>query len=307
VYAFGCAYDGRLGLGGPRRSSRLAAGNAQSPQHIIRPTKLVDGALSGGVHVRDISAGAHSSVAVLTDGRVVSWGRGALGQSKIIDDESGNQPSVVTLPNHMHIRQASAGFEHMLLVGADGSAYSFGYGTGGALGHGCDETDKLIPTKIDALEGVNVRIAEAGETHSLVVDVNGAVYEFGVENSNAIDYSDMESEDDEQDTPDEDPRGLPKLIEERGRHGWTAARKSTFFTGLRAMDVAAGSGTSAFRSAGGLTSSGGEYTDTHLYMEAAEWPGADEKVMVAAVEAEEAKQNQLLQDKAARLNECVVS
>ena len=229
-----------------------------------------------------MSAGDTHSLAVRSDGRVASWGSGLLG------DGSGFKRSAIPIlvsETPTPIRHASAGFSHSLLVGVDGSAYSFGFGQGGCLGLGASEEDVFAPTKIE-LAGVTVCAVAAGETHSLVLDTHGKVYEFGFEASSRLDWSDDEMDEEESEVAqDPDPRGLPKLIEDRGRRGWDDRSSVSFFKGLCATDIAAGGGTTAIRSASGLASSGGCHTDTFPTFELDEWPGTEQAManMIKAI------------------------
>ena len=106
-----------------------------------------------------------------------------------------------------------------------GGVYSFGRGYGGCLGHGAAaEEDKYINedrcarTRQDQDRG-------RGETHNLRgMDVDGRVYEFGFEDTHAIDWSDDEMDDEEEEAIPTHERGEPKLIEgaTRGNRGTPA-------------------------------------------------------------------------------------
>ena len=283
VYSMGCAYGGRLGLGEPK---------TDPPEHQLCPELIDKGALSGNVRVIDISAGDSHSLAVRADGRVAAWGEGILGNG------SNKSEPVLVKPLHAvkderlkpikdppPIKHASAGCAHSLLVDSAGGVYSFGRGYGGCLGHGAAEEDKYIPTKIDALAHVKIKTAAAGETHSLVMDVDGRVYEFGFEDTHAIDWSDDEMDDEEEEAIPTHERGEPKLIEERNKG--VAGRRwvdGAFYTNLRATDIAAGWGTSSIRSATGLIATGGGWTDSSgISFKSASWPGEDEAKMIEEV------------------------
>ena len=55
----------------------------------------------------------------------------------------------------------SAGRYHSLALTADGAVWSWGYGTGGKLGHG-DEQDQLLPKQVEAFAGQRVVAVSAG-------------------------------------------------------------------------------------------------------------------------------------------------
>ena len=311
VYAFGCAYDGRLGIGdlafecaecddedngGDEGSGGAGAGGSggdpeagptpKVPVHRFEPVRVELGALSGDVRVVDISAGPDHSLAVRADGRVASWGSGFLGDCTVA--RTSGIPVLVSEVTE-RIRQASAGWAHSLLVGVEGSVFSFGYGDGGCLGHGTNEGPQPMPIKITAgLEGVMARTAAAGGTHSLVLDAEGRVFEFGVEASSRLDWPDDDDDEEEENEGGDQaavaPRGLPTLIEDRGRFGWTDRHGQAILKGLRATDIAAGAGTSAMRSLNGLVSTGGSWTDSSaVEFESPTWPGAEQLKMIEAV------------------------
>ena len=265
---------------------------------MLVPTMLNLGALAGNVKVVDISAGAGHSLVVCHDGSVVAFGGddpvvlglGEKGDPKTPRPFTGRAtrraateaqyyatPIKVSVPTDVKITCASAGLMHSLLVADDGRVFSFGIGKGGALGHGEDEGDKAIPTVIDALSGVDVRVAAAGATHSLVVSETGAVYEFGHEHEMADMWDDM-YDDDNPDAPPRptEPQGLPTLIGERGDYGWSSRAGDAFLGGVIATEIAAGFGTTAIRTAAGLASFGGHGNDTDLEWRKDEWPTAEE-------------------------------
>ena len=150
-----------------------------------------------------------------------------------------------------------------------------------------DESDKLTPTKVEALTAVQIRVAAAGESHSLVMAEDGRVYEFGFQDTSRLDDDDddWQGDDEDQIPPPTHPRGEPKLIEERCLHnGNDTGRSGELFKDLRATGIAAGWGTSAFRSAAGLAASGGHWTAMEVEFELETWPaeGEDDGGGVAA-------------------------
>ena len=79
----------------------------------------------------------------------------------------------------------SAGAFHSLARTADGSVWSWGYGSTGRLGHG-DQQNQLLPKKIEALAGRRVVTLSAGRGHvtplgghNLASTADGAVFTWG--------------------------------------------------------------------------------------------------------------------------------
>jgi hypothetical protein len=93
------------------------------------------------------------------------------------------------------VAHVAMGFDHTVVVGRCGGAWSCGLGALGRLGHG-DEAARLLPTRIDALRwhgggsgggggggggsgGCWAVAAAAGESHTLVLGVDGDLWAFG--------------------------------------------------------------------------------------------------------------------------------
>ena len=72
----------------------------------------------------------------------------------------------------------SCGTDHVLLLAANGNAYSLGLGTRGQLGHG-DVLARKEPCLIEALAGMAVREVSCGSWHSLALSEYGDVYSWG--------------------------------------------------------------------------------------------------------------------------------
>mmetsp|Transcript_5279 Transcript_5279/g.17018 ORF Transcript_5279/g.17018 Transcript_5279/m.17018 type:complete len:388 (+) Transcript_5279:129-1292(+) len=129
VYAWGAGADGRLGHG--------------NDEHFSTPRRIE--ALAGR-HVHAVAAGYESSLALTSDGVVLSWGRGALGQL----GHGGNpQPRSEPLPRVIDalrgtpIASVTAGNKRSLALSRSGGVYSWGDGAGGQLGHGDEPHTRL--------------------------------------------------------------------------------------------------------------------------------------------------------------------
>jgi len=82
-----------------------------------------------------------------------------------------------SIDSGISILELSCGKEHVLLLSKHGTAYSYGIGSRGQLGHGTVETEKT-PRLVEALEGVKVTCLAAGGWHSAAV-VDGDLYTWG--------------------------------------------------------------------------------------------------------------------------------
>lgn len=100
--------------------------------------------------VVDVSAGALHSLAVSEQGELFSWGAGRSGKLGHGDEEMRPLPTAVRALEGRRIVRACAGDSHSLVLGANGTLYSFGLGEGGRLGHGSEER-LLTPAPVTAL------------------------------------------------------------------------------------------------------------------------------------------------------------
>nr|XP_050864768.1 RCC1 domain-containing protein 1 isoform X1 [Vespula vulgaris] len=89
-----------------------------------------------------------------------------------------NIPILVEMPKRIKFVDFSCGFDHTIMLAANGDVYSMGMGTRGQLGHGdledCDE-----PQLIEALAGLNVVQVSAAGWHNAVVTDQGDLYTWG--------------------------------------------------------------------------------------------------------------------------------
>ena len=89
----------------------------------------------------------------------------------------------VPTPRRVHalsgirFRSVSAGTQHSLAVSEEGALFSWGCG-GAWLGHGSDATT-TSPTRVMAVHDVRMLSAAAGDSHSLALSTDGAVYSWG--------------------------------------------------------------------------------------------------------------------------------
>jgi len=107
----------------------------------------------------------------------------------------------------------SVGATHSLALAADGALWSWGDGAFGELGHG-DEQNQLQPKKIEALSGRRVVAVSAGDSHSLALSADGALWSWGDGNFGKLGHGDWQRQ------------LLPKKIED--------------FAGQRVVAVSAG-------------------------------------------------------------------
>lgn len=122
----------------------------------------------------DVSLGGGFGVALLGDGRVVSWGRNDLGQLGTGDLEPRHAPAVVNLPDVAV--GISVGDQHVVVLLADGRVMTWGAGGDGQLG-GVSMARRTEPGAVDGLPPI--RAIAAGNLHTLALDAQGQVWAWG--------------------------------------------------------------------------------------------------------------------------------
>lgn len=130
--------------------------------------------------VVDVAVGYNHVLVVKTDGSVWSWGANYNGQ---LGTETYTRTGVVvTTPVRVMAGAIgiAAGFNHSLVVKADGSLWTFGANSDGQLGGAADAMDvdvnvQPVPTKV--MDGVAQ--AAAGDSFSIVRGTDGRVWTFG--------------------------------------------------------------------------------------------------------------------------------
>lgn len=159
IWAWGYNGDGQLGGGTTEESSNV-------PVQIPNLTDVIA-----------ISAGGEYSMALLSNGSVVTWGANSDGQLGNGTDEPSSTPVIVSgLPS---IKGISAGDAHGLAVTEDGFVYAWGLNDVGQIGNGETSANPVLtPVQVEGLS--NVDAVCAGTTFSLALDNDGKVWAWGL-------------------------------------------------------------------------------------------------------------------------------
>jgi alpha-tubulin suppressor-like RCC1 family protein len=128
-------------------------------------------------HIKGIAAGNEFSLAVVSNGLVVAWGRNYEGElgTGTTDANAHNFPSVVSVITNA-VMVAAAGY-HALALTADGRVFAWGYDQDGETGDGTFNT--ITPTPRQVLLPAPAKFIAAGYYHSLAVTTAGNVYAWG--------------------------------------------------------------------------------------------------------------------------------
>lgn len=131
------------------------------------------------LHVTSVGCGSSHSVALLSNGTVVSFGRGEDGQLGHGDASERLSPEAVRALSGSAVDKVYCGAEYTFASSrSNKKLYSWGWGDFGRLGHG-DCHDVFLPEPVSSLCGRVVRSVACGDTHTLVVTGDGELYSFG--------------------------------------------------------------------------------------------------------------------------------
>lgn len=188
-YSIALCSDGTVAAWGSGALGQLG-NNITTSSYVPVPVRTA-GFLSGKTVVK-ISAGDSHSLAVCSDGDVVSWGRNDWGQIGNGTNTNSPVPVKVTSAGALSgkaVTSASAGYRKSVLVTTDGKAYSFGYST---LGDGTGNASS-VPVAVSVagiLSGKYITKASAGDgtysPHSMVLCSDGTIASWGYNTSGQL-------------------------------------------------------------------------------------------------------------------------
>ena len=135
---------------------------------------------AGGTNWKQVSAsGRYHTAAIKTDGTLWTWGRGVYGA--LGTNDTTNRPTpVTTFAGGTNWKQVSAGAFHSAAIKTDGTLWTWGRGSDGALGNNTT-TDKPTPVTTFA-GGTNWKQVSSGGYHTLALlddGVNKQLFLFG--------------------------------------------------------------------------------------------------------------------------------
>ncbi|KAL0271708.1 UNVERIFIED_CONTAM: hypothetical protein PYX00_008714 [Menopon gallinae] len=150
VWSFGSGDNGKLGHGD-------TAG--------IYSPKIIS-ALQG-MHIKKVAAGSQCSLAVTSNGRVLSWGTGAcLGRDSA--ETASVVPKLIKDLESRMIIDIAVGDSHCLALTHEWEVYAWGNNSMGQCGQGHCTSPVFRPRKVVGLEDVPIHQISAGTSHSVV-------------------------------------------------------------------------------------------------------------------------------------------
>lgn len=197
--AFGCNTDGQLGIG--------KCGNLKRPTQ-PEVIKIED---DDGRTVVDGSCGGCHSLLLLDDGTAISAGSNQYGQLGTDDDVETQRSTFEAIECKTPVQAVACGRDFSLMLGKDGTLYSFGRGEHGQLGLGASITCVAVPTIIT--KNLKFRLIAAGDQHCVAVTKgeDERVLTWGCGGSGRLGQSRDQSVD--QDRPAEVDKDKIKLLE----------------------------------------------------------------------------------------------
>jgi alpha-tubulin suppressor-like RCC1 family protein len=192
--SWGYGLWGRLGDGVTRQTERKV-GDVSLPSPVCAVGTV--GQCPSGPYLNEvsgISAGGSHSLALLSDGTVVSWGENEYGQ---LGDGTHTGPGTCTLVSGLNeeseitkpcsatpvvvsglsgVTAVAAGGDHSLALLANGTVMAWGANGNGQLGNGTTENSD-VPVAVSGLSGVTA--IAAGSGHSVALLSNGTVVAWG--------------------------------------------------------------------------------------------------------------------------------
>lgn len=162
VCSWGRGEDGQLGHG--------------DAEDRLSPTQL--SALDGHEIVSVTCGADHTTAYSESRMEVYSWGWGDFGRLGHGNSSDLFTPLPIKALHSLRIKQIACGDSHCLAVTVEGEVQSWGRNQNGQLGLGTTE-DSLVPQKLQAFEGVLIKMVAAGAEHSVAVAEDGELYGWG--------------------------------------------------------------------------------------------------------------------------------
>lgn len=162
VCSWGRGEDGQLGHG--------------DAEDRLSPTQV--SALEGHEIVSVTCGADHTTAYSETQAEVFSWGWGDFGRLGHGNSSDLFTPQPIKALHGVRIKQIACGDSHCLAVTMEGEVQSWGRNQNGQLGLGTTE-DSLVPQKIQAFEGISIKMVAAGAEHTAAITEDGSLYGWG--------------------------------------------------------------------------------------------------------------------------------
>ena len=168
-YIWGTDRYGQLGL--------ALADDEEVPDQVTLPYPRMLTSLKDYV-IKEISGGAEHCIAVTIEGHCFAWGKNDNNQLGLGPDRPAKVKVPVMIKSVSHIRTASCGYEHTVLLGVDGRVYTMGLGEGGVLGH-ANVLSVVYPKVVQSLKSLKITQVACGGYHTTALDREGHLHVWG--------------------------------------------------------------------------------------------------------------------------------
>jgi len=151
----------------------------------LRPEASPDPALRMPVElplrdpVRLVACGEAHTLAALSGGGVLAWGRNTFAQLGMDDTKPRSRPEKVPALEGTSVVHLAAGPAHSAAVTANGAVWTWGCGEDGRLGHGTATTRSSPKQLRSGFSEVPIVKVACGVAHTLVLGADGRVYSWG--------------------------------------------------------------------------------------------------------------------------------
>jgi alpha-tubulin suppressor-like RCC1 family protein len=127
---------------------------------------------------RVVSEGGSSSLGIAVNGTVWAWGDNMFGELGNGSTDDSTVPVEVSVPSGVEFVKVDSGGGSNLALDASGHAWAWGDNSGGELGNGT-MTERHLPVRVHLPSGVTLRSISAGGYHSMALDSQGRVWQWG--------------------------------------------------------------------------------------------------------------------------------
>lgn len=156
-----------------------------------QPAPVSASGVLAGKTVVELSAGEDHTLALCSDGSLVSWGWNWYGQLGIGSTAQSLVPVMVdasAFPSPNSVTAIAAGQLHSLALCSNGALFAWGHNVAGVLGNG-SLSDSLVPVAVNqsgVLSGKVVKSIAAGYNHCLVLCTDGTLAAWGNNSSGQL-------------------------------------------------------------------------------------------------------------------------
>ncbi|OYW76315.1 MAG: hypothetical protein B7Z37_09475 [Verrucomicrobia bacterium 12-59-8] len=183
--------DGTLAAWGYNTYGQL--GNSSTTNSSVPVAVTTAGTLLAGKTVVSVAVGGHHTLALCSDGTLVTWGENNFGQLGNNTTTNSSVPVAVTTAGTAlagkTIIALAAGYYHSMALCSDGTIATWGYNFYGQLGNN-STTQSSVPVAVTtagtALAGKTVVAFTAGLYHSLATCADGSIVTWGNNSSGQL-------------------------------------------------------------------------------------------------------------------------